>query len=76
MTLTTATKVLKFRLPRPKINVGMAFLDHQDSKVPIINDIIGGGFEKDSRVPRRKRLIIKFHIPNPKAKTKTTPMPL
>ena len=54
----------------------MAFLDHQDSKVPIINDIIGGGFEKDSGVPHRKRLIIKFRIPNPKAKTETTPVPL
>ena len=74
--MTTATEVLKFRLPRPEINVGMAFLDHQDSKVPIINDSIGGGFEKDSGVPHRKRLIIKFLIPNPKTKTETTPVPL
>ena len=38
MTMTTATEVLKFRLPKPETDVGMAFLDHQDSKVPIIND--------------------------------------
>ncbi|KAK7858637.1 hypothetical protein CFP56_011444 [Quercus suber] len=75
--MTTKTEVLKFRLPRPEIDVGMAFLDHQDSKVPIINDDSkGGGFEKDSGVPNRKRLIIKFRIPNPKAKTEMTPVPL
>ena len=70
--MTTATEVLNFRLPKPETNVGMAFLDHQDSKVPIINDSKGGGFEKDSRVPNRKRLIIKVRIPNPKAKKETT----
>ncbi|KAL0016554.1 hypothetical protein SO802_003623 [Lithocarpus litseifolius] len=30
--MTTATEVLKFRLPKPETDVGMAFLDHQDSK--------------------------------------------
>ncbi|KAK7826914.1 hypothetical protein CFP56_031625 [Quercus suber] len=47
--MTTATEVLKFRLPEPETDVGMVFLDHQDSKV---------------------------RIPNPKAKTETTPVPL
>ena len=44
----------------------MAFLDHQDSKVSIIKENKNGGFGKDSGVPNRKRLIIKFRIPNPK----------
>ncbi|XP_023874428.1 transcription elongation factor TFIIS [Quercus suber] len=74
--MTTETEVLKFRLPKPVTDVGMAFLDHQNSKVPIINDSKGGGFEKDSEVPNRKRLIIKIRIPNPKAKTETTTVPL
>ena len=74
--MTTETEVLKFRLPKPVTDVGMAFLDHQDSKVPIVNDSKGGGFEKDSGVPNRKRLIIKIRIPNPKAKTETTTVPL
>ena len=43
----------------------MAFLDHQDSKVSIIKENKNGGFGKDSGVPNRKRLIIKFCIPNP-----------
>ncbi|XP_023874743.1 transcription elongation factor TFIIS [Quercus suber] len=74
--MTTETEVLKFRLPKPVTDVGMAFLDHQNSKVPIINYSKGGGFEKDSGVPNRKRLIIKIRIPNPKAKTETTTVPL
>ncbi|KAK9996423.1 hypothetical protein SO802_021109 [Lithocarpus litseifolius] len=61
------TPVFKFRLPKPKTDVGMAFLDHQDSKVSMIKENKNGGFGKDSGVPNRKRLIIKFHIPNPKA---------
>ena len=44
----------------------MAFLDHQDSKVSIIKENKNGGFGKDSGVPNRTRLIIKFRIPNPK----------
>ena len=60
------TQVFKFRLPKPKTDVGMAFLDHQDSKVSIIKENKNGGFGKDSGVPNRKRLIIKFRIPNPK----------
>ncbi|KAK9996374.1 hypothetical protein SO802_021060 [Lithocarpus litseifolius] len=47
--------------------MGITFLDHQDSEVPIINDSKVGVFGKDSGVPNRKRLIIKFRIPNPKA---------
>ncbi|XP_023874737.1 transcription elongation factor TFIIS [Quercus suber] len=72
----TETRVLKFRLPKAEIDVAMAFLGHQDSKAPIINDSKVGVFGKDSGVPNRKRLIIKFRIPNPKAKTETTTMPL
>ncbi|XP_030937629.1 transcription elongation factor TFIIS-like [Quercus lobata] len=72
----TETQVLKFRLPKPETDVGMAFLGHQDSKAPIINDTKVGVFGKDSGVPNRKRLIIKFRIPNPKAKTETTTVPL
>ncbi|KAK7833676.1 transcription elongation factor tfiis [Quercus suber] len=68
--MITETEVLKFRLPKPVTDVGMAFLDHQNSKVPIINDSKGGGFEKDSGVPNRKRLIIKIR------KTETTTVPL
>ena len=45
----------------------MTFLDHQDSKVPIINDSKVRVFGKDPGVPNRKRLIIKFRIPNTKA---------
>ena len=47
--------------------MGMTFLDHQDSKVPIINDSKVRVFGKDPGVPNRKRLIIKFRIPNTKA---------
>ena len=61
----TETQVFKFRLPKPEANVGMAFLGHQDSKAPIINGNKVGVFGKDSGVPNRKRLIIKFRIPNP-----------
>ncbi|XP_023874734.2 transcription elongation factor TFIIS [Quercus suber] len=68
------TQVLRFRLPKPETEtktttmaMGMTFLDHQDSKVSIINDSKVGVFEKDSGVPNRKRLIIKFRIPNTKA---------
>ena len=60
------TQVFKFRLPKPRTDVGMAFLGHQDSKVSIIKENKNGGFGKDSGVPNRKRLIIKFCIPNPK----------
>ena len=70
------TQVFRFRLPKPKTDVGMAFLGHQDSKAPIMNDSKVGVFGKDSGVPNRKRLIIKFRIPNPKAKTETTTVPL
>ncbi|XP_030939684.1 transcription elongation factor TFIIS-like [Quercus lobata] len=63
----TETQVFKFRLPKPETNVGMAFLGHQDSKAPIMNDSEVGVFGKDSGVPNRKRLIIKFRIPNPNA---------
>ena len=73
--IMTETQVLKFRLPKPETDVGMAFLGHQDSKAPIINDSKVGVFGKDSGVPNRKRLIIKFRIPNPTAKTETTTVP-
>ncbi|KAK7839904.1 transcription elongation factor tfiis [Quercus suber] len=63
----TETQVFKFRLPKPETNVGMAFLGHQVSEAPIINDNKVGVFGKDSGVPNRKGLIIKFRIPNPKA---------
>ncbi|XP_075660685.1 transcription elongation factor TFIIS-like [Castanea sativa] len=62
-------QVFKFLLPKPETDVGMAFFDHQDFKASIMKD---GGFEKDSGVPNRKRLIIKFRIPNPKIKTEKT----
>ena len=72
----TETQVLKFRLPKLETDVGMAFLGHQDSKAPIINNSKVGVFGKDSGVPNKKRLIIKFRIPNPKAIIKTTTVPL
>ena len=68
----TEAQVFKFWLPKPETDVGMAFLDHQDSKASIMKENKDGGFEKDSWVPNRKRLIIKFRIPNPKAKTEKT----
>ncbi|KAK7858642.1 hypothetical protein CFP56_011443 [Quercus suber] len=54
----------------------MAFLNHQDSKASIIKQNKDGGYEKFYGVSNKKRLIIKFHIPTPEAKTKTKKVPL